>query len=344
MLSASALSEIFSLQQGKPYLKTRESSTIEFKQSFNPAGLAEYVKDFSSFANKRGGYIVFGVKNKPHIPIGLENERFADVDEAIITEFVNQHFTPVIEWEKDIYTWKGKNFGIIYIYESKNKPIIAINDGGRGQEIKSGEIYFRYIGRSEKIRHAELRQIIEERIEYERNRWRELFEKISKIGPQNAAVLDTLEGKIEEGNRVMLIDDKLIQQLKFIREGQFKEKEGAITLKLVGDLLPVSVVRDKGIILHDDPYIFRATNVAKEVEVALGQPFSTSSAHVKCWKYYKARGSYAEGKRKCNSKYCDFKEALETFMYTQEWVDFLIGELSNPKKYEDIVANKNRVQ
>jgi hypothetical protein len=29
--------------------------------------------------------------------------------------------------------------------------------------------------------------------------WQELYEKIGRIGPQNASILDTLEGKIEEG-------------------------------------------------------------------------------------------------------------------------------------------------
>ncbi|MFC1986091.1 ATP-binding protein [Chloroflexota bacterium] len=340
MLSRSDLISIFTLQQGKRYLRTRESSTIEFKESFNLAGLAEYAKDFASFANNSGGYIVFGVKNKPHIPIGLRNERFAEVDEARITEFVNQHFTPAIKWEKGTYTWKRKTFGVFHIHESRNKPVITTNDGGQGPEIKNGEIYYRYIGRSEKIRHAELKQIIEERMEQVGNRWRELFKKIGKIGPENAAILDTVEGRIEEGDRIMLIDDTLIQQLKFIREGQFKEKEGAITLKLVGELHPVSVVGVQGRIIHDDPYIFKPTDVVEQVTKAINKPFNVSSGHVKCWKYYKARGSYDEGKLGCNPKYCDYKEALSYFMYTKEWIDFLISELSDQEKFKKIMSTK----
>jgi len=336
MSSVDALSTIFSFKPGKPYLKKRESSNVEFKKSFHLASLAEYGKDSAAFANNRGGYIVFGVKDRPHIPVGLKDTRFEDTDEATITEFMNQHFAPAIDWVKDIYTWNGSNYGILYIRESTNKPVIAINDGGRKQEIKSGEIYFRYVGRSEKIRHAELSQIIEERIRHESNRWRELFEKISKIGPQNAAILDMLEGKIEEGNRTILIDDELIEQLKFIREGQFDEKEGAITLKLIGEVHPVSVVGHKADVLHDNPYIFRATDVAEEVAKAINQPFRVSPEHVRCWKHHRIRGTYSEGKSKCNSKYCEYLEKLSTF--TQEWIDFLIKELSGPKKYWHIMS------
>jgi len=337
MLSVDILQTLFTLKPGKSYLMKRESNTLEFKQSFHFNSIAEYVKDFVAFANNYGGYIVFGVMDRPHIPIGLNNNHFKDTDEARITEFVNQHFAPGINWVKDIYTWNGNDYGIIYIYESTNKPIISINHGGRNNEIKSGEIYFRYVGRTEKIRHAELSRIIDEKIRLESNRWRELFEKISKIGPQNAAILDTLEGKIEEGNRTILIDDEMIEQLKFIREGQFHEKEGAITLKLIGEVHPVSVVGLKASVLHDNPYIFRAKDVAEHVAKAISQPLRAQPEHLKCWKYYRIRGTYSEGKSQCKSKYCDFLENLRVFMYTQDWIDFLIEELSDPKKYRQIM-------
>ena len=33
----------------------RESQTLEFKEAFNFAGLAEYFRDFAAFANSKGG-------------------------------------------------------------------------------------------------------------------------------------------------------------------------------------------------------------------------------------------------------------------------------------------------
>ena len=47
------------------FLKSRESNTVEFKQSFNSGNSATYAKTMAAFANNRGGYIIFGVKDKP---------------------------------------------------------------------------------------------------------------------------------------------------------------------------------------------------------------------------------------------------------------------------------------
>jgi hypothetical protein len=46
-----------------------------------------------------------------------------------------------------------------------------------------------------------------------------------------------LEGK----GRPILIDQKLAESLKFIKEGEFDEKLGAPALKLVGEVSPISV-------------------------------------------------------------------------------------------------------
>ncbi len=239
----------------------------------------------------------------------------------------------------ETYIWNKKRFGIIYVCESNNKPVVAIKGGG-GQEIKSGEIYFRYAGRTERIRYAEIKHIIDEKILNERRAWQNLFRRIAKIGPENAAILDTLGGKIESGDRAILIDDELVPTLKFIREGEFDEKKGAITLKLIGDVQPVSVVGVKGKVVHDDPYKLRPKDVAEQVAKAINNTFRAQPEHVKCWRYYSVRGTYDEGKAKCNPKYCDYKEALTYFMYTQEWVAFLIKELSDPNKYDEIMSKQ----
>ncbi len=333
------LARIFTLQSRKPYLRTRESSTVEFKESFHRAGLVEYAKDFAAFANNAGGYIIFGIQNRPHNPVGLRNERFDNTEEAEITGIVNEYFAPAIEWSKHTHIWNGKSFGIIYVHQSRDKPTIAIKDGGRNQEIKSGEIYYRYTARTEKIRYAELKQIIDEKIRNERNAWYRLFERIAKIGPENVAVLNTIGGKIEGGDRTILIDDELVPTLKFIREGEFDEKKGAITLRLIGDVQPVSVVGVKEKVLPYDPYILRPREVAEQVAKAINNQFRPWPEHCKCWRYYGVRGTYDEGKAKCNPKYCDYKEALDYFMYTQDWVDFLIKELSDSKKYNEIIKN-----
>ena len=62
------------------------------------------------------------------------------------------------------------------------------------------------------------------------------IKSISTIGPKNVQLLDTYKGEISVGNGKVLIDKKVIDKIKFIKEGMFVEKEGAPALRLVGHI------------------------------------------------------------------------------------------------------------
>jgi len=53
-----------------------------------------------AFANNKGGYTVFGVKDKPRDLVGLQSNNFEDVDETKITEYLNNTFAPEIIFGK----------------------------------------------------------------------------------------------------------------------------------------------------------------------------------------------------------------------------------------------------
>ena len=55
-------------------LISRESSWLEFKESFGWHSLAKYLKTSAAYANTKGGYIVFGVADRPHILKGLSGK------------------------------------------------------------------------------------------------------------------------------------------------------------------------------------------------------------------------------------------------------------------------------
>ncbi|MFC2059711.1 ATP-binding protein [Chloroflexota bacterium] len=338
MLSSAHIDRLLTLQTDKLYLKARESRTLEFKRQFQRAGLVEMAKDLAAFANNEGGYLIYGVKDSPREPIGMSNDQFDSLDDAEITQAVNQYFAPSIKWERVTYEWNDKRFGVMYVHPGADRPIIAIQNGGRNQEIRAGEIYYRYGAQTTRISYAELRALIDEKVTREREAWFRLLERIGRIGPENAAVLDTVEGRIESGNRTIVIDDALIPRLKFIREGQFQEEEGALTLRLVGDLHPASIIHAGREVVHDDPYRFRAMDVAEQVEEAIGKTFRVQPEHIRAWKHYAVRRTLGEGRGGCNRRYCDCKEALNTFMYTREWIDLLIAELSDTDKYNRVVS------
>ena len=43
-------------------LKSRESNTVEFKESFNKSNTPKYAKTMAAYANNRGGYIILVLK------------------------------------------------------------------------------------------------------------------------------------------------------------------------------------------------------------------------------------------------------------------------------------------
>lgn len=244
MINEEDLKELLKVKDG--HLFRREGQELEFKEQFSLAGLADYFRDFAAFSNNRGGLLVFGVKDAPRVPTGLSDQslqQFNRIDPEKITGYLLDIFSADIRWDQATFTIDGKNFGVFKIEEARIKPIIAKKDEGKDQTIKNGEIYYRYGGRTQKIQYAELQNIIDRRVEQNNRQWLDLVAKIGKAGPQNAAILDTERSLIEKDDtKILVLDENLTNKIKFIKEGEFVEKGGATTLKLVGDVVPIDQV------------------------------------------------------------------------------------------------------
>lgn len=221
---------------------SREGGWLEFKESFNWGSKDKYAKSMAAFANNKGGYIIFGIKDKPRDLLGLQSDNFETTDEAKITAYLNSVFSPEILFEKFVITLHTKSVGILYTHQLKNKPAVCIKNDG---ELKEGDIYYRYNARTEKIKYPELKALLESIKEEERKNWMSHLERISQIGPTNVAIMDTVRGEISGKNGTLVIDKKLIPKLKFINEGNFKDG-GKPVLRLVGDVKPVSFAAKPG--------------------------------------------------------------------------------------------------
>ncbi len=221
---------------------SRESSWLEFKESFNWLSKDKYAKSMAAFANNKGGFIIFGVKNQPRGLVGLQSNNFETTDEAKITSYLNNIFAPEIIFEKFIIEVRTKNIGVLYTHQAECKPVVCLKNDN---ELKESDIYYRYIAKSERIKYPELKLLLDQIKTEERKSWMEHFEKISKVGPTNAAILDIIGGEINGRGGTLVIDKKLVPKLKFIKEGNFQEK-GKPVLKLIGDVKPVSVVVGRG--------------------------------------------------------------------------------------------------
>lgn len=332
------LAAIFQRNQRNPQLiSSRESTTLEFKDTFSFGSLPEYAKTMAAFANNEGGYIVFGIKDNPREIIGINSSVFDNIDQAKLTQGLGSIFQPTIGWDIHTHEWEGLTFGILYTYPSQTKPVIATKNSG---DIKDGEIYFRYRARSEKIRFPELRKLLDDQIELRSVAWRRVFENTARIDPINVAIMDTISGEISGKGGTVVIDESLLPKLKFIREGDFTQKPGAPALKLIGDLqsVPVSAIRSKKVVIGTDIYQYRPGQVAEKVQKAISKEFTGNSLHIKAWQMYEPRPR--EKTPGFKSPYAEFKPAESDYRYSQAWVDFLIGKLSDENEYKKLVDFK----
>ena len=69
--------------------------------------------------------------------------------------------------------------------------------------------------------------------------------------------------------------------------------------------------------------------VAEKVKKRLGFKFGTHD-HTLCWKHFEVRPlSDAEDPRQCDIRYCQYDVPHGDYIYTDEWVEKLVSELSN---------------
>jgi hypothetical protein len=213
-----------------------EAFSVEHKQTFDFGSKSLYAKVIASFANNDGGYLIFGVTSQREA-VGLISNNFENFDLEKLTGYLLRSLSCEIKLKQYIFreTTTGMKFGLLYTYTSPNKPIIAkVSD----RDLEEGEIYYRYSAMSKKIGYAELSLILEEM----RNRalLSSYLEKIQTAGPKNIAIMNTLTGEVEGAGGKFYIDEESIEKVKFIREGQFSEIDGAPTLKLIGEVTPIA--------------------------------------------------------------------------------------------------------
>lgn len=236
-------------QEGqKLHVLTRESSTKEFKENFTWGSIGLYARTMAAFANARGGYIFFGVTDNPRIAVGLSDRAksdFDNLDQAKITEGLNGLFSPEVHWELGLVELPlGRTVGAIYTFESDDKPIIARKSyQQQNAKLIEGDVPYRYNSRSERIKFPELKRLLDDAKVREQRAMMRHIEALIRAGAANAAILDFSASALQgpTGQRVM-IDENLIDQIAFIKEGQFDEVAGAPALKLVGELQPATSV------------------------------------------------------------------------------------------------------
>ena len=85
----------------------------------------------------------------------------------------------------------------------------------------------------------------------------------------------------------------------------------------------------------DTMYIYKPMSIVEEVNKEVKEKF-TMHNHTQAWKLYKIRGS----EKKVNKKYCTYNQAHKDYTYSKKWIEFLVKEIANPRKYKKIINFK----
>lgn len=144
-----------------------EGRGLEYKEIFDwddKSARAKYLKTIVSFANNKGGILVFGVADRPRKIVGLQDTVFQKTDVSAIEDALLENFDVCIPLDKEECQIDGKFLGILEIHESKEKPIICRKDS-IGQILAEAHIFYRYNSVTSDIRYPDLKKVIEEQKE-----------------------------------------------------------------------------------------------------------------------------------------------------------------------------------
>jgi predicted HTH transcriptional regulator len=148
----------------------RESKHREFKQAFVQNDFSDYTKTLAAFGNASGGYILFGVSDKPRRIVGAGEI----VDEARWADRLRDDFDPEIAIATKVYSLGSLNvFGVaveplphrpIVCKRSRSKQVPGKDGKARDIEvIREGAIYYRYSAQTRFIGYPELMHLMAER-------------------------------------------------------------------------------------------------------------------------------------------------------------------------------------
>jgi predicted HTH transcriptional regulator len=108
------LSELIQYDPVALAVTARESKHREFKQAFVPNDFSDYTKTIAAFGNASGGFILFGISDKPRQIVGTPE--FAD--EAQWADRLRDDFDPEISIATKMYA-----VGALHVYAVGTDPV-----------------------------------------------------------------------------------------------------------------------------------------------------------------------------------------------------------------------------
>jgi hypothetical protein len=223
-----------------------------------------------SFANHKGGMILFGVKDNPREIVGLNpSSSFHKLKTEVFAEHIKIHFSKVPQYDIGFIDIDDEiKLGYIEVLEDVYKPIICLKNSDG--VLKEGMIYYRYYGSSEVIKSGELGTLIQELKRKERDSILNNIHTILKYGPENTRIFRTDIGEMTFSDKVkVIVDETLLNNIRkeayFIDSGRISDS-GKHAIKIIGSIQssPTTEVLGDPNITH--PY--RLTELAKKLDIS----------------------------------------------------------------------------
>lgn len=117
----------------KNYKINAEFTDLDYKEVFSITDnkdKIEFVKDILSFANSKGGYIIYGVNNNSEW-IGLDERSDAKIDDADLSNIFDNYIDGEINIYSNTIEIESNYFFAIYILATKNKEILSFKKDGQ---------------------------------------------------------------------------------------------------------------------------------------------------------------------------------------------------------------------
>ena len=194
-----------------------EDSVVDFKESFHESEREwlELTKDVMAFANSRGGYLLFGVRDRTFERVGISHQLEAVLaDTNNILQKVNRFLDPSLgALRAKPYEDAGLRFVAWYVPESIGKTHVVSRNGAfkfpSGQErvvLREGTIWVRRSAGNHLADASDIEDIFSRRNE----RFREsLLSKIARVvdaSPETEVFVLSPDPTDEEGKRFTITD------------------------------------------------------------------------------------------------------------------------------------------
>ncbi len=111
------------------------TSNIDYKSALELNKPKSWLKSVSAFANTKGGIILFGVDDKTHKLVGLDNIQFLSEK---ISELINDKIKPIPRYEISTFIEEGKDLLELKVGDGPLMPYYVVMDGRKEAFVRLG--------------------------------------------------------------------------------------------------------------------------------------------------------------------------------------------------------------